>query len=152
MSSPAESRRSLLAKVHIAKKQLGMSDDDYRQMLLDRFDVDSSAKLPFLKLNELVRHFEALGVTFTSSRNRASQRRANFYEVPDGVSYARQKRMIAAMWRGLGWKMSGLDVRARKQFGVEKFVWIKEQEHLQTLAKDLLTRCRAKGVDVEGMV
>lgn len=149
MSSPAESRRSLLAKVHIAKKQLGMSDDDYRQMLLDRFDVESAGKLPFLKLHELVRHFAALGAVFTSSRKRAPNPRTNFYEVPDGVHFDRQKRLIAAMWHALGWQMSSLDARCARQFKVDKFLWLQDQGQLQTLAKDLHNRCKQKGLDPE---
>jgi hypothetical protein len=149
MSTPAESRRSMLAKVHIAKKQLGMSDDDCRQMLLDRFDVESAGKLSFLKLNELVRHFEALGVAFTSSRKRAPKPRTGFYEVPEGVGFDRQKRLITAMWHALGWKMSGLDARYARQFKVDKFVWLNDQGQLQTLSKDLYNRCRAKGLDPE---
>jgi hypothetical protein len=43
--------------------------------------------------------------------------------------------------------MSGLDSRSAKQFGVERFIWINDQTHLQTLAKDMINRCRNKGID-----
>ena len=35
-------RRAMLAKVHIAKKQLQLDEDDYRQLLLDEAGVDSA--------------------------------------------------------------------------------------------------------------
>eukprot|EP00831_Metopus_contortus_P013417 TRINITY_DN15440_c0_g1_i1.p9 TRINITY_DN15440_c0_g1~~TRINITY_DN15440_c0_g1_i1.p9 ORF type:complete len:156 (+),score=43.77 TRINITY_DN15440_c0_g1_i1:408-875(+) len=141
-----QNRRGMIAKIKIAMKQLGMDDGQYRTMLLDRYGKDSAAKLGLKDMADCVRHMEALGATFTSSR-RATVKRPTFYEVPDGVPFARQKRWIAAMWHALGWKMSGLDLRSAKQFGVEQFLWIKEQDHLQTLAKDLMNRCRAKGID-----
>lgn len=151
MATRAESRRSLLAKVHIAKKQLGMDDETYRQMLQDRFDVESARKLPFRQLLQLVRHMETLGAQFTKPGTRALKPKKDFYEIPAGTAYADQKRWIATMWHALGWKMSGLDVRAKKQFGVEKFVWLNDQAALQTLAKDLMNRCRAKGLDPENL-
>lgn len=55
------SRKSLLAQIHMARKALGMHEDVYRGMLLERYDVASSAKLPMPRLLDLVRHFEALG-------------------------------------------------------------------------------------------
>jgi hypothetical protein len=51
------------------------------------------------------------------------------------------------MWNALGWKMSGLDKRCVSQFGVDRFVWLNDQRALQKLAKDLIGRCRAKGID-----
>jgi phage gp16-like protein len=42
---PQSERKRMLAKIHIAKKQLGWEDDFYRQALQDVAGVDSSAKL-----------------------------------------------------------------------------------------------------------
>lgn len=53
-------RNGLLAKVHIAKKDLGLSDDLYRAVL-ERFGVSSAAALSILELEELVRHFKGMG-------------------------------------------------------------------------------------------
>ena len=68
MSRPARSRnpradglrRALLAKVHVAKKQLGLDDPEYRAVLA-RFEVESSAALDIRGLESLLAHFRDLG-------------------------------------------------------------------------------------------
>jgi len=49
-----ESRKSLLAKVHIAKKDLGLDDDTYRLMLENLTGTDSAAKLTVPQLARVV--------------------------------------------------------------------------------------------------
>lgn len=44
-SFPESERRRLLAKIHIAKTQLGWDEDQYRGALMDVAGVDSAAKL-----------------------------------------------------------------------------------------------------------
>lgn len=53
-------RNGLLALVHIAKKDLGLSDVEYREILMQR-GVGSAAALSILELEDLVRHFKSLG-------------------------------------------------------------------------------------------
>lgn len=53
--------KSLLAKVHVAKKQLGLSNDDYRAVLLEQFGQDSAGRLTDAQLRKLVAHFRGLG-------------------------------------------------------------------------------------------
>ncbi|EGJ49028.1 gp16 family protein [Desulfocurvibacter africanus] len=54
-------RRSLLAKIHVAKKQLGLSDDDYRTVLMEQFGQNSASYLTDGQLRKLVAHFRSLG-------------------------------------------------------------------------------------------
>lgn len=140
-------KKGLIRKVKWAQRNRGMSDDEYRTMLYDRYQVESSTKLSIQDLEDLISHFEKLGVEFHDSGRRSRKKNPNFYEVPDGTHYPRQKRYIVALWNALGWKISGLDVRAKKQFGVDSFLWIEKQSHLQTLAKDLINRCKKKGIE-----
>jgi len=56
-----ESRKSLLAKVHIAKKDLGLDDDTYRLMLENLTGADSAAKLTVPQLVRLVASLRAHG-------------------------------------------------------------------------------------------
>ncbi len=58
----ADSRRQgMLAKIHIAKKQLGMEDADYRAMLDGRYGVDSAGKLDIKQLDDLLRFLSRRG-------------------------------------------------------------------------------------------
>lgn len=57
-----QQRNGLLAKIHIAKKELGIDDDTYREMLKGKpWCVKSAGDLTFQGLEALVRHFNALG-------------------------------------------------------------------------------------------
>jgi len=54
-------RNALLAKVHIAKKDMGIMDDDYRDILQREFGVRSAGHLTVKELTELVNYFESKG-------------------------------------------------------------------------------------------
>jgi hypothetical protein len=53
-------RNGLLALVHIAKKDLGLRDDEYRDVL-KYWGVLTSAEMSIPELEELVEYFESLG-------------------------------------------------------------------------------------------
>ncbi len=64
-----DTRKSLLAKVHIAKAQLKLDDDAYRAVLA-RFGVSSSTELDMAGLEKVIHHFEQLGWHPTPGRTR----------------------------------------------------------------------------------
>ena len=55
-----EKRHKLLALVHIAKKEIPLSDDEYRDVIA-YWGVRSSADMAIPELEELVKYFESLG-------------------------------------------------------------------------------------------
>jgi hypothetical protein len=55
-----ERRHKLLALVHIAKKEIPLSDDEYRDVIA-YWGVKSSADMSIPELEELVAYFESLG-------------------------------------------------------------------------------------------
>lgn len=67
-----ERRKAMLAKVHLAKAQRAMSEDEYRTMLADRYGVDSARDLTDKQLHALLLYLQTLGATFT--RGSARQR------------------------------------------------------------------------------
>jgi len=68
---PDGRRKALLAKVHIAISQLGIADEDYRDILQAMFNVRSSAKLSDRNLDKLIRHFESKGFKARGQRSGA---------------------------------------------------------------------------------
>lgn len=54
-------RNSDLAKIHVAKKQLGMTDDDYRAMLLAQCGVASSSDLDHAGRQRVLKHLNTCG-------------------------------------------------------------------------------------------
>jgi phage gp16-like protein len=55
-----ERRHKLLALVHIAKEEIPLSDDEYRDVIA-YWGVGSSADMSIAELEELVKYFESLG-------------------------------------------------------------------------------------------
>ena len=55
-----ERRHKLLALVHIAKEEIPLSDDEYRDVIA-YWGVESSANMSIPELEELVKYFESLG-------------------------------------------------------------------------------------------
>jgi phage gp16-like protein len=56
-----QERRSLIAKIHVAKKEMSLLDDDYRQMLLDTTGRASSADCTVAELRGMVEAMKAKG-------------------------------------------------------------------------------------------
>lgn len=138
-------RRSLLAKVHIAKKSLGLDDAAYRAILA-RHGVESSGALDMKGLEKLLTHMEKLG--WESTPKQAKPRiNAEHIAIPDSSPHARQKRYALALAKALGWSLVGLQKRIKQQFGVENILWLNDQASLQTLIKDMVNRCCKKGID-----
>lgn len=54
-------RRRELATIHVAKKELGLDDDAYRDLMLTVTGQSSSAKLDWQQRKKLLDHFKNLG-------------------------------------------------------------------------------------------
>lgn len=80
--------RADLAKIHIAKKELGLTDEAYRGILRVQFKKDSAAKLTPSQAFALIRHMQGLGWK--------PQRQAKLpgLSVPDDG----QSKKILALW------------------------------------------------------
>ena len=79
-------RRSALAKIHIAKKQLAMEDETYRTMLQEVAGVDSAADLDMRGLGKVLDHLADRGAKF-----RGRGRRSKISSAP------REKRRL--LWK-----------------------------------------------------
>ena len=143
---------AMIGKTEIARKQLGLDDAAFREIVFSVTGQSSRADCTEAQLSRLIDHLARCGAVFTSSQRRAggkdfkaraAQRRSDFYEIPDGP-YARQKRYICAMWRDLGYDMLSLDTRVKRQLGIDAFRWCNDPDFLQTLGKDLAKRLSHK--------
>jgi len=116
-------RRALLAKVHVAKKVLGLDDDTYRAVLLRVAGETSAAKCSDAQLVALVKEFEAKG--FTAKAKKPSPR-------PADHPLALKAR---AMWISLHQlgvvdnpSEPALEAFAQRQLGVAKLQWANQRE------------------------
>lgn len=139
-----------LAKIHIAKKELGLTDEAYRDMLHLHFQVDSAKDLKPQQVVVLLNKFRAKGwrpKTNVKKGRKGTGKSANFKEIVG--QNARQKKYILALWNALGYDVAKLDARCKKQFGVERFEWLKDEHALFVLVTDLRQRCVNVGIDPE---
>lgn len=133
----AEQRRALLAAVHIARKRLGMIEDDYRAVL-QRVTGRASAKdCDNLQLGKVMAEFDRMGFQSVARPSRRA---------PASSAVARKAR---AMWISLGQlgaiddaSEEKLELFGRRQFGVERLQWANEREGFRLIEalKDIASR------------
>ena len=149
-------KRALITKVAIARKQVVIDEDAYRGLLERRYGVTSSTKLNIKQLSELLNLFEtkygwkpkpAKTKKPTPTQKKGKGYQGEFVEISDKDPLAKQKRYALALAKLLGWKLAGLNTRCKRQFGVERFEWISQQKHMQTLIRDMQVRCKKRGID-----
>lgn len=84
--------RNQIARVHILKKEVGLSDDDYRA-LLEGWNAVSSKDLTFGEANELIRTLEGL-----VPRKQRGGKKYDELGKRKGMASPPQLRMLEAMW------------------------------------------------------
>lgn len=138
-------RRPLLAKVHIARKDLGLSEEDYRSTLRELFGAGSAAQLSDAQLGELLAHFARRGWRGPLDLSD----RPGFLEIPESDPYVRQKRYILALSRRLGWAPGVLQRYMRAKIRASSLANLHDPAKLRILARDLWGRCLRQGIDPE---
>lgn len=132
-----------LAQIHIAKKDLALTDDAYRDILRNQFSVKSSKELTERRADALIELFKDKG--WKPKPATKPRKNKNFIEIPAGPA-AKQQRKVLAMWKELatlhesGYEMDKLHTRVKKQFNVDRFEWLVDPESLHILITDLAKR------------
>lgn len=144
---------AMKAKIAMGRKQLGLDEDTYRAMLEAVTGHTSTKECSDGQLARVIDHLANKGAVFTSGtgkprdageyKAKAAQRRSDFYEIPDGP-HAAQKRKLCALWKELGYDMTSLDTRVKRQCGIDAFRWCNDPDFLQTLGRDLEKRLKRK--------
>lgn len=135
-----------LAKIHIAKKELQLADETYRDILALHFKAESAKELTDRQAEQLLDLFRARGwkpKKASSGAKRAKRRDGNYITINPGPTAAQQRKVLA-MWNALGYGMDKLHTRCAKQFGVDRFEWLTDPRHLHVLITDLKHRQDAK--------
>ena len=87
-SKTGATRQGDLAKIHIARAQLGLDDDAYRQLLRTLCQVESASSLDYAGRQRLLKHFQACGW------KPAPAVRAKVKQLADGP----QIKMMRGLW------------------------------------------------------
>jgi phage gp16-like protein len=114
----AARRRSLIGKIHVAKTQLGIDEELYRDVLFDKVQRRSAKDCTDAELVTLIKHFEARG--FTAKAKRPGPK-------PADLPFANKAR---AMWISLHQlgaiddpSEDALEAFCRRQMKVAKMQW-----------------------------
>lgn len=124
-------RNGDLARIHIAKQQLGMTDEDYRAMLWTHGRVTSSKDLDFAGRRRVLDYLSSIG--FKPQPAKVAKRPSRPTPAPDKL---RLVRRIRAQLISLGRKPDEYaDGIAKQMFGVDFYEWCNhEQLHAITAA------------------
>jgi phage gp16-like protein len=122
---PASARNAQLAQIHIAKSQLGLADDTYRDMLWTVARVRSAAELDFAGRMRVLEHLRARGFRPAPPRKAAGPQ-----EQAPKLDEGPQASKIRAMWIALAEagvvrdrSERALLAFVRRQTGVERMEW-----------------------------
>jgi len=137
--SPADYRRSELAKIHMAKKELGLDRDTYEDVLWTVARVRSAADLDSTGRFKVIAHFKALGWKSKGGRKWGRKPRVT------GDKTALNNKLEALLADNqLPWKYA--DGMAKRMFKVDKVGWLKaDQLHKLVAALQIsINRKKAK--------
>lgn len=116
---PAERRRKELAMIHLAKKQLALDEDEYRNCLREVVGVDSAANLDANGRRKMISWFRIRGFRPVHGSSRPSG-----MHVPATWERAPQLSKIGAILADLGLPWAYADGIARQMFKVNLVRWL----------------------------
>lgn len=120
-------RRGLLAKIHIAKEQLGLSDLDYRGILVNGFRVTTAAALSIGEMEKLVAHFIACGWRDPSRRIAPMDVKTKESQI---LSLQDRAKKIASVLENGPWRLRGM---CRAICGADDPAWCRDVNKLKRL-------------------
>ena len=114
------------AVVHIAKTQLGLTEEEYRRELENEAGVSSSVDLTDRTFSKVMRRFSALGYVADQRDYRAIE------NLPENDRRVMSK--INAIRLDMGKKWTWVDGIARQAFDVESVMWVKGEDLRKVLS------------------
>ncbi len=134
------------AKIAIARKATNTGEQTYRDILSLNFGVQSATKLTGPQVATLLDIFLAKGwegpkrpTTVKNGRKGTRRKSDNYIEIQPGP-YAKMQRKVLALWNSLGYDVAKLHARCKRQWGIERFEWVKDYHQLHVLITDLEER------------
>ena len=123
MTADPDTRRRELAQIHIARGQLGMAEDSYRDILFTVARVRSAADLDHVGRKAVLDHLKACGWKASAPKaEKENDRRPNEWAFVDRAGVERQPllRKIIMLARASGVGRRYVDGIASKMFDIER--------------------------------
>lgn len=124
-------RNVMIAKIHLAKNQLGLDDDTYRSIIRQTCGKESSAKCTDKQLMKVIEHLKEKGWSDKKTRKKSDKTRMErkAYEKPNKASTSK----IYALWGVLqrsgkvkSHDKAALDAFVKKYTDVDHVKWLDE--------------------------
>ncbi len=124
MTKPQKTNKHrLLAKIHIGKKELGLDDDMYRDVLWTVCRVRSSKQLDEHGLNQVLQYMVSCG--FRVKKPVAGK---NYPGRPNNVEAVPQLGKIEALLTDMSLPWSYADSIADQMFGIKRVGWLDQDQ------------------------
>ena len=137
-SAPAGILKSMKAKIHVAKKELGLSDEAYRLVLESITGKDSTKSMTLGELDAVLEAFKSKGFKVTVKRRE--------------VNNDPRLKKIWALWYALAdagkcdRTAKALNGFVKKQIGVENMNWLQFADQFEAVIEGLKAWCNREGV------
>jgi phage gp16-like protein len=143
MPTPStNSKPRLIQLIHVAKGQLGMDDDTYRNMLKQLTQKDSTKLLTVGQLNRVVAHLQGLGFKIQTKNKQSAPK-----------TFDPQSKKIRALWLELHHlghiqdsSETALAAYVKRITGIESLAWLSTAQASQVIEtlKHWLLRVKSK--------
>jgi len=135
--------KNKLAQIHVAKAQLGLSDDEYRAILARTAGVSSAKELTDRNVGAVIHEFRRLGF-----QPKAPKRAGR---VPNNLYRDEMVAKIEAQLSELGASWGYAEAIARRQTGIARIEWLKTEKQyrgvIAALDVELEKRDRLAAID-----
>lgn len=134
-------QRSTLSKIHIAKQQLGLDDDTYRDLLGRVCGVRSAKDLTSKQASRVLQEFERLGFQPVIAKgNKGRPHNFNSAAMPEMIT------KIGALLADMQLPWSYADGIARQMFGIQRCAWVRKPEQLEAIIAALHVEQEKRGL------
>lgn len=128
-------RNTQLAKIHIARQQLGMDDESYRAMLQRVAGMRSAAALNPTQTAAVLAELQRMGFApKPGPRNRGKPHNMDTLAMPAMM------RKVEALLADMALPWAYADGIAKQMFGIERCAWIRKESQLKALIAALHNR------------
>ena len=122
-----DQRNTDLAKIHIAKKQIGMDDDAYRDMLQMVAGVDSAADLDARGRREVIAHLQKAGFKPAGGKGQKFPGKPDFKKLSGTGKLAMIKKIEAYLAEAKR-PWSYAHNTAKKMHGMQRIEWCNHRQ------------------------
>lgn len=125
----ATNRKKVVAQIHIARKQLALDEDTYRQMIATvTGGKRSCSDCNVAELHQVLQHLKDRGF-----KARPKKRVAQHPGTPHNLDREPMLQKVEALLAEMKAPWSYADAIAKQQTGIAKVAWLKKPEHLRAL-------------------